>query len=422
MSPLSAAAGLPGRIAPATQPLAPRAGQRSRRILVVVGATAAMALGFGALSLTSVFIRPLEAEFGWSRAEISLAYTVATIGMALGGLVWGRLSDRVDIRVLFAIGGTGMGLSLLSMAAIHSLWQICLANLVLGGCGFSVLYAPLLSATAEWFDRQRGLAVGIVTAGGALGQGVLPFLANILIDDLGWRIAFLGLGIAVLMALALALPYVTRPAMAYAPAALALNDGASRQAAAGSLRLVVLSIAAFMCCACMGVPLVHMASLVGMICGSPAIGATSLLVAMIFGAFGRVFFGLIADRIGYLQSYALASATQTVCVVAYPLLGDSLSLMALSAVFGFGFAGNMTCLVLCVRDVVPADRFGGALGMVMLVAWVGMGVGGYAGGALFDIFSSYTLPFALAGAAGLLNLSALSAMMAMRRRGQDDWS
>jgi predicted MFS family arabinose efflux permease len=165
----------------------------------------------------------------------------------------------------------------------------------------------------------------------------------------------------------------------------------------------------------MGVPLVHLASFVGMVCGSPALGATSLLVAMLSGAVGRVCFGLAADRLGYLPSYALASAVQTGCVAAYPLFGDGTSLLALSAAFGFGFAGNMTCLVLCVRDLVPASRFGGALGLVMLVAWAGMGVGGYAGGLLFDLTLSYTLSFTLAALAGLLNLATIAVLMLMRR-------
>ena len=119
-----------------------------------------------------------------------------------------------------------------------------------------------------------------------------------------------------------------------------------------------------------------LASFVGALCGSPELGATSLLVAMLSGAIGRVCFGAIADRIGYLPSYALASAIQTACVLAYPLMGDGASLLTLSAVFGFGFAGNMTCLVLSVRETVGAGRFGSALGTVMLVAWAGMGVGG----------------------------------------------
>lgn len=386
----------------------------SGSILVIVGATVAMALGFGGLALTSVFMRPLEAEFGWSRAEISLAYALATVGMALGGVAWGWLSDRIDRRILLAIGGAGMVLSLLAMAAIRSLWQIYLAHLVFGGFGFSVIYAPLLSATGERFDRSRGLAVGIVTAGGALGQGVLPFLANILVNSIGWRFAFLGLAVLTLVGLASMLPYVARPygGKVFADTAAHIAVGSPQKS---RLHLLALSVAAFLCCACMGVPLVHMASLVGTICGSPTIGATSLLVAMMFGAVGRVCFGLIADRAGYLQTYALASAIQTACVVAYPLLDDSLSLLTLSAVFGFGFAGNMTCLVLCVRDAVPTNRFGAALGIVMLVAWAGMGTGGYAGGLLFDIYLSYALSFTLAGVAGLLNLIAIGSLMVMRR-------
>jgi MFS family permease len=100
---------------------------RSRGIPVVVGATVAMALGFGGLALISVFMRPLEAEFGWSRTDMSLAYAVATVGMALGGVVWGRVADRVDIRILLAIGGSGMVLPLLAMAAAQSLWHTYLA-------------------------------------------------------------------------------------------------------------------------------------------------------------------------------------------------------------------------------------------------------------------------------------------------------
>ena len=101
--------------------------------------------------------------FGWSRAEVSLGYAIAAAGMAVGGLVWGRLSDRLDIRLLLAIGGTGMVLALAGMAATQSLWHFYAANLVLGGFGFAVLYAPLVSAPGEWFVKNRGLAIGIVT-------------------------------------------------------------------------------------------------------------------------------------------------------------------------------------------------------------------------------------------------------------------
>ncbi len=399
--------------------LAPDDTQDPRAVMAVVGGTVGMALGFGSLALISVFMQPLEAAFGWSRAEVSLGYGIASVGMAVGGLVWGRLSDRLDIRPLLALGGLGLVLALFAMAAAQSLWHFYAANLVLGGFGFAVLYAPLVSAPGEWFVRNRGLAVGIVTAGGAAGQGILPYLASILIRDLGWRSAFLALGVGALVALSLALPYVRRPDGA-APTgggmAAAREAGRAGERTSERTGLAILAAAAFMCCVCMGVPLVHLASFVGAVCGSPELGAASLLVAMLSATVGRVCFGLAADRIGYLPSYALASAIQTGCVLAYPLLGDGASLLTLSAVFGFGFAGNMTCLILCVRETVAASRFGGALGTVLLIAWAGMGVGAYAGGLLFDAFSNYALSFALAGAAGGLNLVALLALAHVRRR------
>ncbi len=386
-----------------------------RAVLVVIGATAAMALGFGSLALTSIFMRPLEAAFGWSRGEISAAYAVASAGMAVAGFVWGWISDRMSIRLLLAVGGAGMVLSVLAMSAVQALWQLYLANAVLAAFGFAVLYAPLLAATGEWFEARRGLAVGIVTAGGALGQGLLPFSASFLIDAIGWRAAYACIALAMLAVLAAALPLVRRPDTAHPSASRTAAAPARNQRRGERLRVARLSLAAFLCCACMGIPLVHLASFVTMVCGSPSIGATSLLVAMLFGTAGRICFGLLADRIGCLASYAGASLLQTMAVAAYPLLDDGMSILALSAVFGFGFAGNMTCLVLCVREAVPARRFGAALGTVMLVAWLGMGTGGYAGGALFDSTGSYVAAFFLAGAVGALNLLVIGIMTNTQR-------
>jgi MFS family permease len=385
-----------------------------RGILAVCSATILMALGFGALGLTSVFMMPLEAEFGWSRSETSLVYAIATIGMALGGLYWGRLSDKRDIRILLLIGASGMVVALLLMASVQALWQIYLASVMLGGFGFAVLYAPLVGAPGEWFPNRRGLVTGIVTAGGALGQGALPFVASYLIDQIGWRLAYASIAIAMLAILAIALPFIRWPTgnTAFASGLAVQSVGMSPRQ---RRQLALLAMAAFLCCTCMGVPLVHLVSFVGMVCGSPATGAASLLVAMICGAIGRVCFGFFADRTGALDSYAVASAIQTLCVVTYPLLSDSLSLLALSALFGFGFAGNMTCLVLCVRETVPSDRFGGAIGIVMLVAWAGMGFGSYLGGWLFDMYLSYSLAFALAGLAGILNLLMIYIIRYMRR-------
>jgi predicted MFS family arabinose efflux permease len=306
-----------------------------------------------------------------------------------------------------------MAMPLFAMAAVRSLWQLYLANFVLGGFGFAVLYAPLLSVPSAWFNSRRGLAIGVVTAGGALGQGVVPFVANLLIDGIGWRFALLGLAVTSLIALLVALPAIRGPLGADRSTSAPAQDD-EHSANNQQSRLLALSAAAFLCCACMGMPLVHLASFVGSICGSPALGATSLLIAMLSGTLGRICFGLIADRAGNLQSYALASALQTACVAIYPLLGEGSSLLLLSAAFGFGFAGNMTCLILCVGEAVARQGFGTAIGVVMFVAWTGMGAGAYAAGLLFDATLDYTVSFRFAAAAGLINLLVIGAMCCTR--------
>jgi MFS family permease len=387
---------------------------RSRGALVVLAATLAMAAGFGGLGLITVFMGPMESDLGWSRSQTSLGYALSTAGMAIGGVIWGRLSDRINVRLPLAVAASGMIGALLVMATLRSLPVFYGASVVYGAFGFSALYAPLLSTSGEWFPQQRGLVMGVVTAGGALGQGLLPFMAHLLIATFGWRWAFAGMAFTFLLVLGFALPLLRWPRGLRAPR-LGRDDGPERD---GPERAAIgaLGVAAFLCCVCMGIPVVHMASFIGMVCASPRLGVDSLVMAMTCGAVGRVCFGLIADRIGPLRAYGLASLTQTACVLLFPALADSVSLLALSAVFGFGFAGDMTCFSLCVRRAVPAHRFGAAMGAVMMMAWAGMAAGGYLGGLLFEISQSYTASFLLAGAAGVLNLSALAAIAASRHR------
>jgi hypothetical protein len=136
------------------------AGSSGRGALVVLAATVAMAMGFGGLGLITVFMGPIEADLRWSRSDTSLGYALSTAGMAIGGLFWGRLSDRMDVRILLAIGATGMVASLLAMSILQSLSAFYIAHVVYGGFGFSVLYAPLLSTSGEWFPERRGLVMG----------------------------------------------------------------------------------------------------------------------------------------------------------------------------------------------------------------------------------------------------------------------
>jgi MFS family permease len=381
------------------------ASHERRGVLAIMGATLGMASGFGLLILSSVFMGPLVAEFGWTRTDVSSGYVLAALGMATGGMVWGRVSDRTDPRLLLAMGGICQVLPLAILAAAQNIWMFFGAHLVLGFFGFGAVYAPYVAVAGDWFPARRGVVMGIVTAGGAVGQGTLPYAAEALISHVGWRQAYLVLAVA--MAAVQILIYLT------ARRRMQANPLAAGGTGGGSLftpRLILLGAAAFFCCACMGMPLFHLAGFVSMICGSSKLGATSLLVAMSSGAIGRIAFGSLADRIGNYRTYRIAAASQAASLVLFPALTDIQSLIVLSAVFGFAFSGNMTCMLLCIRQEVPQSRAGAATGGILFVAWAGMAAGGYLGGAVFDATQSFAFAFEIAAACGLAAFALLTVL------------
>jgi MFS family permease len=146
-----------------------------------------------------------------------------------------------------------------------------------------------------------------------------------------------------------------------------------------------ISAAAFFCCVCMAVPIMHLPPL-AVECGLPdSVGARALMIVMAAGTVGRVVFGALADRVGALATYALASLIQTATAFWFTQASSVAFLFAVAAIFGFGFAGNMTSIILAVREAVPVRMVGLSTAITTLMAWVGMGVGGLLGGYLFDL-------------------------------------
>lgn len=383
--------------------------------VVVTVATISLALGFGAGGVVSVLMKPLEEEFGWFRADISMAYTAYSIGAATGGLFWGALSDRIGARPVAFIGTVGMAAGLTMLKWQGALWQLDLLFFLVGAVGFACLFTPLTALTGLWFNARKGLAIGIVTAGGAFGQGIVPYLGRLLITELGWRDAMLTLG-ASFLAILLPLMFLLRPA----PAA----PGSAGQAAPrdGNLwnlphtvTLPWLGAAALFCCICMTAPQVHLIPL-GIDLGcSPQTAAGLLLTVMVTAVFGRLFFGWLADRIGGLPAYFLASLAQTSVVFFFTQTRSIAVLYQLSVLFGFGFAGVMTCLLICAREAAPVRLSGFAMAVVATVGWIGMGLGSYQAGFFYDISANYRLSFANAAGAGVLNLLIVAALFWYRR-------
>jgi MFS family permease len=376
---------------------------------IMVGyCTVMVAMGFGVLFVMPVFLTPLAAEFGWPRADLSLAYAIATIATGLGGVLMGHFADRMPIRRVLICGAIVPALAMTMLAQMSSLGELYLYQALLGLFGVGAILAPLNSLGGLWLARNPGLAIGILSAGGAAGNSIVPFLARHLVVIEGWRYAYWALAIgylAIMLPLALLVRNPPRPSAASAAAAAAR---AEPYVHSRITVLAILCVAVVFCCICMATPIMHVAAL-----GSDrGLGAreSAGLLAVMFGAgiAGRIAFGAVADRLGSLRSYVIASVGQTGLAVFFPYASTTLELYALSTIFGLVFSGSMSSLIACGREYSPLGRTGLSIGVVMFAGFAGMALGAWQGGVFYDLCGDYYQSFSNASYAGLINLALLA--------------
>jgi predicted MFS family arabinose efflux permease len=293
------------------------------------------------------------------------------------------------------------------LSRVTSLLELYLCHALLGVAGVGAILAPMNSLASLWLRRNPGLAIGVVSAGGALGQALMPFLARQLVLLEGWRQAYLitGLAYAVIM---VSLALLVRDAPRPGPASGAGAAAQPRYAISRPKMLALLSLAVVFCCACMATPMVHVATLGSDRGLGPRESAGLLAVMMGSGMAGRVAFGAIADRLGGLRAYILASAGQTLLAFLFPYAETRVALYALAALFGVVFSGAMAAFILCARDYSPAGKTGLSIGVVMFAGWSGMALGAWQGGLFYDLCGNYFTSFANASLGGVANLGLLA--------------
>lgn len=376
---------------------------------VILGASAIiLAVTMGQLvNGLSVYFVPLEVSEGWSRADIALINTSGLVGLAIGSLVMGFAAERFGIRPVALLGVLATAITTVVASRASELWQLYALFLLAGALGGGALSAPLMALVGNWFTVGAGLAIGIASAGQALGQGGVPFAGAFLIEAFGWRDALALQGLFTLIAL------VPLALLLRDPPATGQGAALSDQTPSGMPNHVItgwLSLAVLFCCTCMAVPLMHLVPLIQG-CGFPAPEAGGVLFSMLMVAIlGRVAFGRLADVIGAVPAYLAASAWQTALVFGFTLLGRLDSFYLYAAIYGFGYAGVMTTLLVTVRNLAAPSRRASSLGIVIAFAYLGHGLGGWQGGVFYDATGAYSWTFANAAFAGIANLVIVGAL------------
>jgi MFS family permease len=390
-------------------------------VIVVLGALITC-IAMGTMFALPVYLQPIADETGWSRAGISFAMTIAFVVMGVAGFGWGTLSDRIGARpvVLVAIVLLGGGLVLASRATDLLVFQIAYGGVA--GASVGAFFAPLIAATVGWFDKHRSLAVSLVSIGGGVAPMVMTPLASVLIGSYGWRSAMLMIAVGAMVVLLPAALFIRRaPAQADAPVpagapAAAKPQGSSAWAALKTPQFIVLATTFFLCCAAHSGPIFHTVSY-AMLCGASSLAAASIYsVEGVAGLFGRLIFGLLADRIGVKRVIVGGLALQAIGIYTYIYVSQLQHFYLLALVLGTAYGGVMPLYAILARDYFSQKVMGTVLGAATMTSSIGMAFGPVGGGWLYDTFGTYHWLYIASAAIGLAAAGMALAFPAPRRK------
>ena len=379
-----------------------------------------MMIGAAGMFTVVVALKPVALTFAASRADASLPYMLTMIGFGVGGIVMGRLSDRFGVMAPVAFGGVCLGTGFILAASATSLWQFSLAQgLLIGLCGSSATFAPLVADISHWFGRHRGLAVAIVISGNYLGGTVWPPIVQHFFDSVGWRDTYVGLGVfclVTILPLCLVLYRRTPRDVGTASEDGAVEPGRPLGMAPATLQCV-LCAAGVGCCIAMAMPQVHIVAYATDLGHAAARGAEMLALMLGFGVVSRIGSGAISDRIGGVRTLLLGSGLQALALALF-IPADSLTgLYLMSVLFGLSQGGIVPSYAIIIRDYFPPGQAGWRIGAVLSATLFGMAAGGWMAGALYDLTGSYDAAFVNAIGFNIVNMAiAITLLRRSRQR------
>jgi MFS family permease len=370
---------------------------------IVATGFAIQAVSIGALFAYGVFFKELQAEFGWSRATISGASSLAFFVMGAAGVLAGRLNDRIGPRILIAVAGAALGIGHLLLSYMQAAWQLYLLYGLLVGVGYCTHDVITLSTIARWFVRRRGMMSGIVKVGTGCGQLFVPLIATALIAAYGWRSSCFIIGVTALAALVAVAQVMRRDPQSVG---LLPDDGNGLPAGAAcssdecslSLReafrirefwtLCVAEFAVFF--RDLGLPPATAAGVLA------TIGGVSML--------GRITIGTMNDRIGGKRSLIVCFIILVGGLVWLQLSHASWMLFIFAIIYGFAHGGLFTVMSPTVAELFGTGSHGLLFGIVLFSGTLGGALGPLMAGRIFDLTESYRLVFLILTAMAIVGI------------------
>ena len=355
-----------------------------------------MLLGNSGMYVVSVVLPEVQAEFAVSRADASIPYTLSMLGFGIGGMWMGRWADRFGIARVAALGAVGVASGFVLAGVSGGIVGFALAQGLLGLLGIASTFAPLLADTAQWWNKRRGIAVAVCASGNYLAGTLWPPIAQWGVTQVGWRTTYLCIGLFCGIGMGLlALRMRVKPPAAVT--AVVNRQGVVASDRPFGLSVIqaqwLLSVAGVACCVAMAMPQVHIVAYCSDLGFGAARGAEMLSLMLACGIVSRLVSGAICDRIGGIRTLLLGSALQGIALMMFLPFDGLVPLYLVSAMFGLFQGGIVPSYAIIVREHFPAKEAGARTGTIIMATLVGMALGGWLSGKIFDVTGSYHAAF-----------------------------
>ena len=382
-----------------------------------LGITLAIAV-LGNVGMWSIIVimPAVQAEFATARADASLPYTLTMIGFALGNLAIGRAVDRFGVTVALIGSALTMAAGFGLAAVSHSVVMLSAMQFIVG-FGTAVGFGPLIADISHWFYRRRGIAVAIAASGNYLSGAIWPLLLSGVLTDFGWRAAYTVLAIVpVVLMIPLALLLRRRVPEAATEHANRMSIANARSVRFSPTALQwMLGLAGIGCCVAMSMPQVHIVSYCADLGYGPTVGAEMLSLMLMGGVVSRLVSGLIADRLGGVMTLLIGSTLQCIALFLYLPFDAMVPLYIVSLIFGLSQGGIVPSYALIVREYLPAKEAGARVGFVIMATIIGMALGGWMSGWIYDLTGSYQAAFLNGIAWNFLNIGIMTLILIKSR-------
>jgi len=407
--------------------------------VVVATAFCVALVAYGVQYSFGVFIEPLRSDFDWSGTLVGGAVSLFMFSRGALAILTGRFTDRYGPRIIVAIGGFFLGLSLILTSQSSAAWQLYLFYGLMGGFGLSVAFAPLVATVSRWFVSKRGLAIGIVVAGIGAGTAVMSPLASYLITTYGWRLSYIIIG---LLAFIIIIPgaFLLRrspeekgllplgkaeaiagdeensniakkeDSLTSKSAGFSLKDAARTRA----FWLLLTMIIFWSTCIQMTMIYIYDHANTGL--GIPKeVAASFMIVIGISSIIGRPLMGAVSDRLGGKRTLIICLVLQALAMFWLLRATDIWMIYLFAAVFGFAYGGCVPLLPVIAGEIFELKSIGEIVGVQMLGVAIGGAIGPLLGGKVWDVTGNYFLAFIIGGICTIITLILLAFIRAPRK-------